>query len=414
MIGSTDSPPAVGGESSSLRYDTIHNKEFGKKAIIMEHVIQVENLTHCYGNQVCYQGLNFKVPAGKIFGLLGKNGVGKTTLIKILMGFLRPTAGRCKVFGEDSHNLSPAARARIGLLFEGHLAYEFMTIAQIERFYALHYSNWSRDDYYGLVDRLGLPHTHLIKNMSCGQRSQVVLGLIMAQQPELLLLDDYSMGLDAGYRRLFLDYMREYLDMNGMLMVYIAIDTRHLFVMDHAEMVWYRVLHLGRIHYYHLKYAPAATGALLACIQYLPEMTGERLRLTLHLPVSPHRLIIAHIVVGLAAVKLVIALDLISLTLITARFFPAEAVSTTLMTALPWAVAGVAAYLGVTLALLEPSYHLKLSNLAIAAGVVGLFIYPADPGSYKYILLHLLLPILLMIPAALLPAYRFRYRRVSA
>lgn len=176
------------------------------------HVINVENLTHCYGKHVCYRGLSFTVPPGKIFGLLGKNGVGKTTLIKILMGFLRPTAGRCKVFGEDSHRLSPETRGRIGLLFEGHLAYEFMTIAQIERFYAPHYPGWNREDYYGLVDLLGLPHDHLIKNMSCGQRSQVVLGLIMAQQAELLILDDYSMGLDAGYRRLFLDYMSEYLE----------------------------------------------------------------------------------------------------------------------------------------------------------------------------------------------------------
>ena len=177
----------------------------------MEEVIRVEHLAHHFGRRTIYEDLNFAVPAGRIYGLLGKNGVGKTTLIKILMGFMRPTAGRCTVFGEDSHDLSPGTRARIGLLFEGHLTYEFMSIAQIERFYAPHYPNWNREDYYNLVNRLDLPHTHLIKNMSCGQRSQVVLGLIMAQQPELLILDDYSMGLDAGYRRLFLDFMREYL-----------------------------------------------------------------------------------------------------------------------------------------------------------------------------------------------------------
>lgn len=178
----------------------------------MSHPIEVKNLHHCYGRKIIYENLSFSIEPGKVIGLLGKNGVGKTTLIKILMGFLRPTGGHCKIFGEDSHDLSPTTRARIGLLFEGHLAYEFMTIAQIERFYASYYPNWNRDCYYGLIDGLKLSHDHLIKNMSCGQRSQVVLGLIMAQQPELLILDDYSMGLDAGYRRLFLDYMREYLD----------------------------------------------------------------------------------------------------------------------------------------------------------------------------------------------------------
>lgn len=102
----------------------------------MQHVIAVEGLSHHYGPRTIYGNLNFSVPAGRIVGLLGKNGVGKTTLIKILIGFLRPSAGRCRVFGEDSHDLSPATRGRIGLLFEGHLAYEFMSIEQIERFYA--------------------------------------------------------------------------------------------------------------------------------------------------------------------------------------------------------------------------------------------------------------------------------------
>jgi hypothetical protein len=202
--------------------------------------------------------------------------------------------------------------------------------------------------------------------------------------------------------------------LNGLLMVYILIDTRHLFIMDHAEIVWYRVLHLGQTHYSHLRYAPLITGLLIACIQYLPEMAGERLRLSLHLPVSPHRLIMAHILVGLTAVVVVIALDLAALTLVTARYFPVEAVVIALLTALPWGFAGLAAYLGVTIGLLEPSYRGKLFDLVLASGVVGLFLYPAEPGGYSYALRVFWVPVLLMIPAALLPAYRFRYRRASS
>lgn len=177
----------------------------------MDSVIEVEHLAHRYGRQSIYTDLNFSIPPGKVYGLLGKNGVGKTTLIKILMGFLRPESGRCRVFDENSHELTPATRARIGLLFEGHVAYEFMTISQVERFYAPFYPRWDRELFYCMVAKLGLPDDHLIRNMSCGQRSQVVLGLLMAQQPDLLILDDYSIGLDAGYRRLFLDDLREYL-----------------------------------------------------------------------------------------------------------------------------------------------------------------------------------------------------------
>ena len=202
------------------------------KDAFMKNIIEVENLTHRFGKQIIYENLNFTLPRGGIFGLLGKNGVGKTTLIKILMGFLRPISGRCRVMGEDSHNLSPAARRKIGLLFEGHLTYNFMSITQIEKFYSAHYPDWNRELYYGLVDRLDLPYDHLIKNMSCGQRSQVVLGLIFAQSPELMILDDYSMGLDAGYRRLFLEYLGDYIK-DGSKTVFV---TSHI-VQDLEKLV---------------------------------------------------------------------------------------------------------------------------------------------------------------------------------
>ncbi|SHJ92467.1 ABC-2 type transport system ATP-binding protein [Desulfatibacillum alkenivorans DSM 16219] len=177
----------------------------------MEPVIQCRNLRHSYnGKKQVLNNLNFTVEAGKIFGLLGKNGAGKSTTINILMGFLEPTSGDCRIFGEPSYNISPQTRTRIGLLHEGHLQYEFMSIAQIDRFYSGFYAKWNRDVYYELMEKLGLPHNHKIFRMSCGQRSQVALGLIMAQDPDLMILDDYSMGLDAGYRRLFLDYLAKF------------------------------------------------------------------------------------------------------------------------------------------------------------------------------------------------------------
>ena len=101
-------------------------------------------------------------------------------------------------------------RARIALLIEGHVQYAFMTIEQIERFYARFYPRWNRDAYYGLMEMLKVAPRQRISRMSCGQRSQVALGLLFAQDPELLILDDFSMGLDPGYRRLFVEYLREY------------------------------------------------------------------------------------------------------------------------------------------------------------------------------------------------------------
>lgn len=180
-----------------------------------ENVIVCDHLTHYYGKRRIYSDLNFSVEKGTITGLLGKNGTGKTTTINILMGYLKPTSGRCTVFGEDASSISPATRARIALLLEGHVQYAFMTIEQIEKFYSRFYRKWNRDAYYELMSRLKVAPGQKISNMSNGQKSQVALGLILAQNADLLVLDDFSLGLDPGYRRLFIEYLRDYAKAEG-------------------------------------------------------------------------------------------------------------------------------------------------------------------------------------------------------
>lgn len=178
---------------------------------LTQPVISVKGLTQRYGKgRIIYSDLSFDVPQGRILGLLGKNGTGKTTTINILMGYLRPQKGECRIFGEPITELSPATRERIALLIEGHVQYSFMTIEQIERFYARFYRKWNREAYYELIRRLHVSPRQKISSMSCGQRSQVALGLILAQNADLLVLDDFSLGLDPGYRRLFVDYLREF------------------------------------------------------------------------------------------------------------------------------------------------------------------------------------------------------------
>lgn len=176
----------------------------------MESVIICDNITHYYGDKLIYENLNFEVKQGKILGLLGKNGTGKTTIINILNGYLKPRSGKCYVFGEDMEQISPATKARIGLLLEGHIQHTYFNVRQIERFYSNFFPNWKKEAYYELLKKLQVTETQLISTMSCGQRSQIALGLLFAQDPDLLILDDFSMGLDPGYRRLFIEYLKEY------------------------------------------------------------------------------------------------------------------------------------------------------------------------------------------------------------
>jgi ABC-2 type transport system ATP-binding protein len=174
------------------------------------NAIECRNLTHCYGKKMVYENLSFNVEEGTILGLLGKNGTGKSTTINILNGFLQPKEGECLIYGENTQNLSPKTKRRIGFLIEGHIQYTFMNIHQIEKFYSGFYPAWNNKPYWDLMSKLKVTPKQKISTMSCGQRSQVALGLILAQDPDLLILDDFSMGLDPGYRRLFIDYLREY------------------------------------------------------------------------------------------------------------------------------------------------------------------------------------------------------------
>lgn len=210
----------------------------------MENIIECKNLTHYYGERLIYKDLSFNVPKGKILGLLGKNGTGKTTTINILSGYLQPRDGECLIFGENIQQMNPLTKQRIALLIEGHVQYTFMNIGEIEKFYAAFYPAWNKVAYYELMDKLKVAPRQLISRMSCGQRSQVALGLILAQNAELLVLDDFSLGLDPGYRRLFIEYLREYATAGGktiFLTSHIIQDMERLIddciIMDYGKIL---------------------------------------------------------------------------------------------------------------------------------------------------------------------------------
>ena len=175
-----------------------------------ENIIEIKNLSHSYGTKKIYENLSLNIKKGSVYGVLGKNGVGKSTLINILMGYIVPKEGECLIYGDSSHNLSSQSKEKIALLHEGFVAYDYMNIVQVESFFGAFYKNWDKKVFYELIDLMNLDYSQKLSTLSFGQKSQVVLGTIFAQNAELLILDDYSMGLDAGYRRLFIDYLKDY------------------------------------------------------------------------------------------------------------------------------------------------------------------------------------------------------------
>jgi ABC-2 type transport system ATP-binding protein len=173
-----------------------------------EIVLETEGLTKYYSNSLAVDHLDLKIPRGCICGFVGRNGAGKTTAIKLMLGLLKPTTGSSRLLGCDSSELTPAIRQRIGYVTEGHRLFRWMSIAGLEKFQRAFFPNqWDDKFFADMIEYFDLPKKKKIKHLSNGQRAQVSLAVALTPNPELLIMDDPTLGLDAAIRRQFLEGM---------------------------------------------------------------------------------------------------------------------------------------------------------------------------------------------------------------
>lgn len=173
----------------------------------MTPAIEIDRLTKYFGSREIVRDLSLTVPTGTIYGFLGRNGMGKTTTIRVLLGFEEPTRGATRVLGEDSRELQPATRSRIGYLPEGHHVYGWMTVAECGRFQASFFRAWNQDIFEAVITHFRLQPKMKAGHLSRGQRAGLCLALTLAPEPELLILDDPALGLDPVARRSLLQSM---------------------------------------------------------------------------------------------------------------------------------------------------------------------------------------------------------------
>ncbi len=169
--------------------------------------IRIKNFTKRYGKITAVDGLTLDVPKGSIFGLLGQNGAGKTTMIRTMLNLLQPTEGSIEVLGLDSVKESLEVRKRIGYLPEEPTYYTWMTVDEIVGFNAAFYPSWDQDLADKLLDDLGLPRDRKLSSLSRGMQAKVGLVMALGPRPELLILDDPTSGLDPVVRHEFLEAM---------------------------------------------------------------------------------------------------------------------------------------------------------------------------------------------------------------
>jgi ABC-2 type transport system ATP-binding protein len=163
-----------------------------------DFIIDTHELYKSYGSAQALRGLDLQVPAGSIFGFLGRNGAGKTTTIKSLMGFLRPDSGTATVFGRSIFHAADSMeiRRRIGFVSEDKELYPYMTVEQLIRFTRPFFPKWRADLEQRCLQILELPLRKKIPDLSKGMRSKVMLLLAIARGAELLILDEPTDGLD--------------------------------------------------------------------------------------------------------------------------------------------------------------------------------------------------------------------------
>jgi len=182
---------------------------------MMDNPIVIEDLVKYYDGRCILDGIGLKVPRGCIYGLLGRNGSGKTTLIRILLGLEPPTRGRTLVLGEDSTRLSANAHGRVGYVAEGHhliQSYKVSRLIGLCRGLSL---RWNGEFFGHLMETFRLPMDRKVKELSTGMRAQLNLALAMAIDPELVILDDPTLGLDTVARRQFLELAIDVIQRQG-------------------------------------------------------------------------------------------------------------------------------------------------------------------------------------------------------
>jgi ABC-2 type transport system ATP-binding protein len=180
-----------------------------------EYVIQIEGLHVRYGKHEVLGGVDLNIPKGSIFGFLGRNGAGKTTTIKTLLGLLTPTAGSCRVLGIDVPKQPLEVRKRVGYMAEDQQMYGWMTVEEIINWVGSFYPKWDSTFIAHLREVLQLDPKQKVKNLSKGQNSKLALLLALGHHPELVILDDPTLGLDPIARKEFLRYVISLLQNEG-------------------------------------------------------------------------------------------------------------------------------------------------------------------------------------------------------
>lgn len=163
--------------------------------------IHAENVTIRYGKRMAIDDVSLDVAPGSVYALLGRNGAGKSSLVRVLTGLLRADRGSVRILGEDIWSKRAALMEKVAVVAEEPDVPPEMRVKEVGEFSARLYSRWRQSAFDERIARFGIPGDSKIGELSKGQKKQVTLALALATSPELLILDDPTLGLDVVARK---------------------------------------------------------------------------------------------------------------------------------------------------------------------------------------------------------------------
>jgi ABC-2 type transport system ATP-binding protein len=179
----------------------------------MGDLLQARHLCKSFGRKKVLNDFNLSLEEGKVYGLLGKNGEGKTTLIRMIMGIIPGDKGQIRYKGNEIKFNQSLYKKEVGYIPEESIFFGWMTIKELMSFNSSFYPKWNENKAKELLDRFDLEGNLKIKNLSRGMKLKLGLIVAISAEPELLILDDPTSGMDVPTRHDFLKgIIREILD----------------------------------------------------------------------------------------------------------------------------------------------------------------------------------------------------------
>ena len=176
------------------------------------NALKIQNLTKTYPG-FCLDDLSLTLPSGCILGLIGENGAGKSTTIKLILDMLRRDSGTVTILGKDNRDNLRLTKENVGVVLDEVGIPECLTAMQVGKIMALTFRQWDQSRYEAYLERLSIPEKKPFKEFSRGMKMKLGIAIAMSHHPKLLILDEATSGLDPVVRdevvEMFRDFTRE-------------------------------------------------------------------------------------------------------------------------------------------------------------------------------------------------------------